>query len=137
MYTPTPPTRRCICWLFHQLRFGENQPDPAAVAAASAPLPPAALSGVPHAPSAEPEAGYFAASCVKPLYRLVKAAEGKKEVVDNSPWRYVASCGGLCGRGARRFVSNSERINYDDANEVSHAGLDERSGGVQRRSDDV
>jgi hypothetical protein len=123
-----PRPRRCICWLFHQMRFGDNQPDPAAVAAASAPLPPAgAGGGGPRAAAgadgpAEPEAAFFAASCVKPLYRLVKAAEGKKEVTDNSPWRYVASCGGLCGRGARRFVSNSERINYDDANEVSQGG---------------
>ena len=94
-----------ICWLFYQLRFGENQPDPALVASAAPP------------PGLEHEAGFFQTSCIKPLYRLVKAAAAKKEVVDNSCGPYVMTAGGLCGRAPKRYVANSERVNYDDANE--------------------
>lgn len=56
--------RRLLCWLFHQLRFGENQPDPALVAAAAPP------PGIP----VDGEVGFFHSSCVKPLYRLIKTA---------------------------------------------------------------
>lgn len=102
-----------MCWLFHQMRSRYLEPDPDAVVPQYNPALPPEIA---HFDATVPRS-YFHRACVVPLYTIIKkGAKKARPPRRRVPCREVLGC---CHRvGRSRPMPNSEKINYDDVNEV-------------------